>query len=719
MDSGIPPTGKIPELERLRSGRAAIERAALRPDGKPLTLADPVTWMPTYTEAMQKPLERLDLLNIFDLITHFPRGYVSQRGLNALVHGETQQVVGQIVSAFNKTTARRRMQLTEVMIEDGGSQLKLVFFRQPWLIKSLKPGKWLQATGSVEFSRDQFSMVAQRFQIFDERPADIGSSDTIGKTLLPEYPLADGLDQETLGGFIQRALNTCGEQYPIVVPDALVSELKLMPIAEAIRTIHAPKDMASQAAAALSLKFREFYLLSLGLAAKHAAAMAKGDDELRMSVDDAMKKRCAERFPFTFTAAQQRAVDEIIADVTSPGRMNRLLQGDVGSGKTAVALYAMLLAVENGFQGAILAPTEILARQHFRSISQYLEGSGYTCKLLIGGMNKAERSDLLMDLAMGKLNIVIGTHALLQPDVAFDKLGIYVIDEQHKFGVRQRAELMNKGNKPHRLAMSATPIPRTLSLTLYGDLDLTVIDELPPGRLETQTTWIKEDQRPETLDAIHAKLRDGELAYFILPLVETNPKLELTSAKALHRELSRYLKDVGVEMVHGQMSAVEKDTAMGRFASGEVRALVATVVVEVGVDVPQANIMVIEHAERFGLSQLHQLRGRVGRGGGQGELYLFADPSREESIERLKVFCETTDGFKIAEADLRIRGFGDFLGTRQTGMPKLRIGDPLEDVKVLARARTEAFARLEDTDREMLANALKLAYGSAFKIVDA
>ncbi|MCK6440580.1 MAG: DEAD/DEAH box helicase, partial [Planctomycetes bacterium] len=378
-----------------------------------------------------------------------------------------------------------------------------------------------------------------------------------------------------------------------------------------------------------------------------------------------------------------------------------------------------LLAVGSNYQTALIAPTEILARQHDQSIRNYLKDSRVKIELLTGSTPKPEREKLLASLASGETHIIVGTHALLEPAVRFNKLGLIVIDEQHKFGVRQREQLAIKGNRPHRLAMSATPIPRTLSLTLYGDLDISIIDEMPPGRTPVKTSWIPESAREKTFAAIHEKLKQGQQAYLIYPLVKPNPELELKSASELHAALKSRFADIGVALVHGQLSADDKDAAMARFTRGQAKLLVATVVVEVGVDVPAANIMVIEHAERFGLAQLHQLRGRIGRGSEQSFLYLFAEPATDTARERLEILCRTTDGFEIAEADMRLRGYGDFIGTRQAGMPKLKIGDPVTDLKILARARKEAFARIESCDREALKEALTLEFGKAFRLVDA
>jgi ATP-dependent DNA helicase RecG len=719
---------------KLRSGRLTRALPMERPEGHEPTLMDRVGWLKGCTAGTAARLEKLEILNVHDLLTHFPRRYSERRSLNTLQHGESQVVAGRVIAAQSKTTRNRRMKIIEVLIDQDGFQLKLIFFNQPWLAKKLTPGTFITATGQVDYNFGEYTMRPTKWDFAKPVAAAEGDGSADG-SLAPEYPLTEGLENEEVVALIEAALGEYLWLFPDVVPAELIASMRLMPVRDALRQVHQPQSPGHRDAAIITLKFREFYLLESGLALKHNQRI-EGDDDLIFTLTAAQHAAIQKVFPFAFTGAQTRAVAEILGDMDKPGRMNRLLQGDVGSGKTAVALYAALAAVENGHQVAILAPTEILARQHFNTFSTMLRGHVTGCggkqvplqtRLLLGGMVPAERDATLEALAAGRIHILAGTHAMLEPRVEFHRLGLMIVDEQHKFGVRQRSKLYAKGNRPHRLVMSATPIPRTLSLTVYGDLDLTIIDEMPPGRIPPVTSWVPDEAREKTLGLIAGRLEKGEQAYFIEPLVEPNEKLEVANAVERFEELrARYGKH-GVELVHGQMRSEEKAGAMARFNAGTSRVLVATVVVEVGVDVPAANIMVIHNAERFGLSQLHQLRGRIGRGGSSAapSLFLFTGrgpggaPLTEDAVARITTLCRTTDGFAIAEADLKLRGFGDFMGTRQSGIPKLRIGDPAEDIKILARARQEAFARIGSADLAELSEAIALAFGRQFALVDA
>jgi len=703
-------------LSRLRSGRLTEELPGQRPEGQPLSLLDRVSWVPGFVPNLDPKLRKLDILSVYDLLTHYPRSYSPRRRIIELARGEVQTVIGVVVEANSQLTRGRRMRVTEVQIADDGARLALVFFNQPGLNRALPSGTWIKATGMVDFNYGRFAMTPSKWERI-KPPAD-GMDAWAARGMDPDYPLTQGLSNFMLQKLISNALARYGELMPEVLPKDVLETMRLMPLYEALREIHQPRNDGFLQAARLSLKFREFYLLQAGLAL-NAKTRRGGDTSLAVKIDESTRASIRSTFPFEFTGAQERATEEILRDMGAPGRMNRLLQGDVGSGKTAVCLYAALAAVANGMQVAILAPTEILARQHHRNFTAMLKNRGERTALLIGGMAKAERDHVLEGLASGRTNIVVGTHALLEPKVKFKKLGLMVVDEQHKFGVRQRASLYSKGDKPHRLVMSATPIPRTLSMTIYGDLDLSVIDELPPGRKPVITSWVPEEARSKTMAAIAKRLAQGDQAYFIDPLVEPNPDLEVKSALERFKELQGSLGQFGVSLLHGQMSTEDKDAAMSKFNRGESKVLVATVVVEVGVDVPAANIMVINHSERFGLSQLHQLRGRIGRGGGEATLYLFGAPQTEDGVQRLSVLCQTTDGFRIAEEDLKLRGFGDFMGTRQAGMPKLKIGDPIGDMKILSRAREEAFKRTTEADRRVIEEALALAFGRSFQMVDA
>ncbi|HKS16545.1 MAG TPA: ATP-dependent DNA helicase RecG, partial [Planctomycetota bacterium] len=497
---------------------------------------------------------------------------------------------------------------------------------------------------------------------------------------------------------LRRLIHEAVKEYATSVPETLPSELRLRRdlagIAESTQAIHFPADEAAKERARRRLAYDEFHLHELALALKrHGLRKSKIGKPLR--IDDKLHGRILLRFPFTLTSAQSRVIGELRRDLSADRSMNRLLQGDVGSGKTIVAAYAVLAAVGNRRQAAILAPTEILAEQHARTFRSILRGTKVRIGFLGGGMRGKAGAELRASVAEGKVDLVIGTHAVLEKDVTFRDLAVAVIDEQQKFGVAQRAALRLKGERPHVLVMTATPIPRTLALTLFGDLDLSVLDELPPGRRPVTTLFRTESKRAEETAFIGRLLREGRQAYWVSPLVEDSEKLDLESAVRLHEKLTRDLAPRRVALLHGKMKGPEKEAAMEAFRSGETRILVSTLVIEVGIDVPDATLMVIENAERFGLSQLHQLRGRIGRGTKEGYCILFGDPKSDEARERIRAFTATSDGFKIAEADLELRGMGDFLGTRQSGMPEFRIADLLGDAALLSWAREDAFARVE------------------------
>ncbi|MCB9932573.1 MAG: ATP-dependent DNA helicase RecG [Planctomycetes bacterium] len=670
-------------------------------------LTEPLDQAVRVTARVAPALARLKIKRVIDLLNHFPRAYNQRVTISQLKAGMYASVTGQVVSVENKATKRSRMKLTEAVVSDGTGAIKAVWFNQPWLTGKLHPGTRIRLSGPVDYAYNAWSIKPSAFEL--NPPA-------FEPGLEAEYPLSDGISNEDFVALVAAVINRA-ELIPDPLPEALAKQLRLMPIGEAYRHAHAPKPAKALDAARLALKYREFFLLQAGLRLRRRSEA--NDAELAIKVDDDLRARALKYFPFEFTGAQKRVCGEIELDLTTPGRMHRLLQGDVGSGKTAVALFAALLMLDNGYQCAIMAPTEVLARQHYANISAYLKGTRVRVALLLGGMKKSERDALMSDLEAGKVHILIGTHALLEDYVKFQKLGLCVIDEQHKFGVAQRATLRAKGNRPHVLAMSATPIPRTLSMTLYGALDVSIIDELPPGRTPVITQWVHRSREQHAFERIRAELKDGGRAYFVYPLVNESDKLELKSATEFAETLkNETFPEFRVGLVHGQMSTEEKDAAVQAFRSGKLDILAATVVVEVGVDVPEANIMVIENAERFGLSQLHQLRGRVGRGRKQSYLYLFGDPKTEEAVKRLNVICATHDGFRIAEEDLKMRGFGDFAGTRQSGLPKLHIGDFDRDYEALHRARKDAGKFGEQVDEVLIRTCLELHFGRKYRLLD-
>ncbi|MBX3459414.1 MAG: ATP-dependent DNA helicase RecG [Planctomycetes bacterium] len=652
-------------------------------------------------------LARLKLKRVIDALNHFPRSYNVRSAIKDLRAGMVASVVGAVKSAANKATKRSRMKLTEVVIDDGTGAVTAVFFNQPWLVDRFKPGAKVRISGPVDYAYHKWSMKATSFD-FNPPP--------LAEGLEAEYPLTEGAGNDDIAMLIGKLLHHA-QAIPDPLPAELSGKLRLMPIAEAYKQLHQPTHSKALEAARLALKYREFFLLQAGLRLRRRAEAL--DTGLVIRVDDELRQRALRYFPFSLTNAQQRVCRELEHDLTTPGRMHRLLQGDVGSGKTAVALYACLLMIDNGMQCAIIAPTEVLARQHAVNIGNYLKDTKVRSALLLGGMRESDRDALCAEVAAGKVHILIGTHALLEDYVRFKKLGLCVIDEQHKFGVKQRATLRGKGDRPHVLAMSATPIPRTLSMTLYGALDVSVIDELPPGRTPVITEWVHRSREAAAMEKIRAELKDGGRAYFVYPLVDASDKVEAKSAIEYAEHLkNKVFPEFRVGLAHGQMSADEKDAAVQAFRAGRLDILAATVVVEVGVDVPEANVMVIENAERFGLSQLHQLRGRVGRGRRQSYLFLLGEPRTSEAIDRLNAICKIQDGFKIAEVDLKLRGFGDFAGTRQSGLPKLHIGDFEADAEALTRARNDIAVWHEKIDPELVRDCLELHFGRKYRLLD-
>ena len=498
----------------------------------------------------------------------------------------------------------------------------------------------------------------------------------------------------------------CAPALEETFPPALLKQRKLMPIQEAIRQIHFPDSAGAAHRARRRLIYEEFFLMELGMALRKRGVK----DETKgyaFRITPKIDEHIRMLFPFKLTGAQERVIAEIAEDMRSPKPMNRMLQGDVGSGKTVVALYALLAAVADGFQAAIMAPTEILAEQHRQTCSRYLAHSRVRVLTLTGGAPR-ERGERLKAVSMGEADLIVGTHALIQRDVRFKKLGMVVVDEQHKFGVIQRQALRQKGKHPDVLVMTATPIPRTLSLTVFGDLDFSVLDEMPPGRRPVRTRWVEPGKRAKGYEFIRKRLAAGEQAFIVYPLVEESEKLDLKSATERAAYFQRKVfPEFRVGLLHGRMPPAKKDQVMADFRAGRIHVLVSTIVVEVGIDVPNASIMVVEHGERYGLSQLHQLRGRIGRGRHESWFLVFGEPRNEDALRRLRVIQSTSDGFRIAEEDLKLRGPGEFFGTRQHGLPELRIGDIIADLPLLRLARKDAFELVAD-DPELAAEQNRL-----------
>ncbi len=655
-------------------------------------------------EARAAALRSVNVRTVEDLLYYFPRRYLDRSTISpisGLRPGMEATVVGRIESVH---MIRGRRPRAVALVADATGFLQVVWFnRAEYLAKAFSPGEWVAFSGKVT-SYGGLQMVHPEYDRLSEDGA--GPALHTG-AIIPLYPSSEslarrGLDCRGFRRILRHALDTYLPAVQETLPAEIISRQQLMPLAEALENIHFPRDHAALAHAQRRLKFDELFFLELMIAYRKRRLGTGGPGIAFERVGEKTRQLVA-RLPFDLTEAQKRVLREIREDMRRPRPMNRLLQGDVGSGKTIVALTSMLIAVENGYQAALMAPTEILAEQHFLTIRDYLRGLGVRVELLIGGQGRVLREQLLADVAEGKVDIVVGTHALIQEGVQFANLGFVVIDEQHRFGVVQRATLRRKGQNPDVLVMTATPIPRTLSLTVYGDLDVSVLDELPRDRRAVKTYWRSSDKRPEVYQWLLEKVRAGAQAYIVFPLVEESEKIDLKAATESYEELASGLfAGVPMGLLHGRLRQEEKDRTMLEFKQGALRVLVCTTVIEVGVDVPNATVMIIEHAERFGLPQLHQLRGRVGRGAQQSYCILLAyPPLAEEAHTRLETIAKVNDGFRIAEIDLKLRGPGEFFGTKQHGIPEMRIANLVDDVEILLKARDEAFA-LAERDPQLL-----------------
>ena len=635
-------------------------------------------------------LARLGIRTVEDLLHHYPRRLEDRSQLQPIgtvVEGEVV-TVGGTVGDVSFRRMRGRLSLTSVLIYDDSGSLELAFWNQPFRRRQFDEGQEVIVTGKVTFKRG-FVMTSPEVEIVSGE-----EDDEVVHTgrVVPVYPLTKGVRAGEMRRIVWNAIAAVLDQVEEHLPDDLLESRGLVTLPEALRSIHFPDDPDAAEDAARRLKYDELFLLECALALRRQR-IKQSERGMVFKVSAEMDERIRARFPWTLTGAQDKAIREITEDLRSPHPMARLLQGDVGSGKTAVALYAILVAVANGRQAAVMAPTEILAEQHFQTFTSYLADSRVTIELLLGRLPAKRRRAILAGLADGTIDVAVGTQALIQEDVDFQKLGLVVVDEQHRFGVMQRAFLKWKGELPDTLFMTATPIPRTLSLTLFGDLDFSEIREMPPGRLPPRTHWFPEEKLPGAYEFIRQEIAKGRQAFFVFPLVEESEELPLPAVTEEIDHLREVIfPETQVGIIHGRMKREEKEEAMRRFRAGEDRILAATTVVEVGIDVPNATVMVVINAERYGLSQLHQLRGRIGRGGGESTMLLLGDAKTPEGRRRLQVMCETTDGFRIADEDLALRGPGEVLGTRQHGLPDLRIADLAQDFDLLRDARADAFA---------------------------
>ena len=676
---------------------------------QPLDLDAPITRIRGVGPKLAGRLATLGLLLVRDLLRHYPRDHVdysAMRRIEALVSGETATIVATIRRCNGFVSPRNpNLAIIDLQLQDPTGRLKVSRFLAGKRFSSIAylkgqqrlypVGATVAVSGLVKDGPYGLSFQDPLIEVIDD-PSTPVSSPKIGR-LLPVYALTEGLGADRFRALISEVL-PIARQWPEPLPESLRRQMNLATIPEALQFLHAPLDREQLDRGRHRLVFDEFLLLQLGLLRRRQQLRARpGPDLIIHSTTDGLVRDFLDQLPFQFTAAQQRVFLEIEADLGRPEPMARLVQGDVGSGKTVVAIAALLSTIASGWQGALMAPTEVLAEQHFRNLGQWLPSLHVTVDLLTGSTSRPRRRQMLDDLANGSLNVLVGTHALLEDPVVFNRLGLVVVDEQHRFGVHQRDRLLNKGLQPHLLTMTATPIPRTLALSVHGDLDVSQIDELPPGRTPIRTVMLTAGQREKAHELIREEVGRGQQAYVVLPLVEESEKMELRSAVEVHAELAaEVFPELNVGLLHGRLSSAEKTSVLTDFATGGIQVLVSTTVVEVGVDVPEASVMMIEHAERFGLAQLHQLRGRVGRGAAASHCLLINGSSNALARQRLDVLVRSNDGFEIAEMDLRLRGPGQVLGTRQSGLPDLALASLADDASVLEDARTAAQQLLDN-----------------------
>ncbi|MDR7249382.1 ATP-dependent DNA helicase RecG [Bacillus sp. FSL W8-1143] len=651
-------------------------------------LQDNVSVLKGIGEETEKTLNELGIHTVADLLGYFPYRYddYELRNLEEVKHDERVTVEGKVHSEPVLTYyGKKRSRLTFRLLV-GRFLITAICFNRPYLKRSLVLGDTVSVTGKWDKNRQ--SIMVQEFKK--------GTHEQDG-SIEPVYSVKENVTVKMMRRFVKQALSLYVDKAEDPLPKQLVSTYKLMSYQEALKTIHLPETRDSLKQARRRFVYEEFLIFQLKM-----QAIRKKEREKTSGIQHPFSKDAVFEFvhslPFPLTKAQSRVLDEIMTDMASPYRMNRLLQGDVGSGKTAVAAIALYAAHLSGYQGALMVPTEILAEQHADSLYQLFEKWGLNIALLTSSVKGKRRRELLERLKEGEIDILVGTHALIQDEVEFQQLGLVITDEQHRFGVEQRKKLRSKGQDPDVLFMTATPIPRTLAITVFGEMDVSVIDELPAGRKQIETYWVKHDMLERILAFVDKELKKGRQAYIICPLIEESDKLDVQNAIDVHSMLTEaYRGKWSIGLMHGKLASDEKDQVMRDFTANEVQILVSTTVVEVGVNVPNATIMVIYDADRFGLSQLHQLRGRVGRGEHQSFCVLMADPKSETGKERMRIMSETTDGFELSEKDLELRGPGDFFGKKQSGMPEFKVADMVHDYRALETARKDA-AELVQSD---------------------
>jgi ATP-dependent DNA helicase RecG len=656
-------------------------------------LAASVTALSGVGSAYSKKLGRMGIETLGDLLYHLPRRYLdrsSMTPIGSLRTGQQGTVVGRVCEVESRRTRGRKNILT-VTLFDGSGYLSGVWFNQEYHRQRLSEGSLAAFSGKVQYKYNRLQIVNPSYDVLGGAGEDDREDSIHTGRIIPVYPATAGVTSAVLRRLISAALDAVSPLADFL-PEEILGEFHLLPLQEAVRQIHFPDGADPLKRARFRATFEEVFIMQVGLALMRKWRESKSEG-IAFGQPGPLISSLLSGLPFELTSSQKRAWEEIVVDMTRLVRMNRLLQGEVGSGKTVVAVMAMLLAVEGGRQAAIMAPTEVLAHQHFRRIGELLEGIPVVLELVTRGSPES----VLEKISAGDVDVVVGTHALLEEKVSFSNLGLVVVDEQHRFGLRQRVSLSEKAAFPEVLHMSATPIPRTLSMTLYGDLEISVIDELPSGRKGVVTVVADRSQRKGALKRLAAEVEEGRQVFVVCPLIEKSDKLEAKAASEEAKKLAGEFPGFRVELIHGQMKSDDKRSIMERFQDGEIDILISTVLIEVGIDVPNATAMLIENADRFGLAQLHQLRGRVGRGEARGLCVLMADPATEEAKARLEAIKVHEDGFSLAEEDLRIRGEGSVFGIRQSGLPDLKLARLDRDFELIRRARKEAF-RLVDRD---------------------
>ena len=642
-------------------------------------LTDPITILKGVGPTKAKQFAALGVYTLADLICHFPRGYEDRTKLVTIDKLEVDVPAcfkAMVMNTPRTAHIRKGLDITRVQVADQTARLNLTFFNQKYATEQLQYGKEYIFYGAVSGDFIGYNMTSPVFEALDSQPVTT-------RRILPKYPLTAGLSNAAVLKAVRQALSICDVPQEIL-PASVRLQYGILPAERAYYAIHEPASMEEAEMAKKRLIFEEFFVFSAGLSLMRASrALKKTPSYQNLDLSPFYSA-----LPFTLTGAQQRAVEEILGDFRKGAPMNRLVQGDVGSGKTMVAAAAAYLAVKNGKQAAMMAPTEILAEQHYAGLSRLLEPMGISTCLLTGSLTPKRKKEIRQAIETGQIDFVIGTHALVSDATVFSDLGLVITDEQHRFGVAQRSKLSAKGEDPHLLVMSATPIPRTLALLMYGDLEVSILDELPPGREPVDTFLVNESYRARINAFIRKHVAEGHQCFVVCPAVEENGELDIKSAEVWAETLQKTVfPDLRIALLHGQMKGADKENVMAAFARGEADVLVATTVIEVGVDVPNATLMVIEAADRCGLSQLHQLRGRVGRGKAKSYCILTSHNKNPDTLRRLKALCQTNDGFKIAEEDLQMRGPGDFFGSRQSGLPVFRVASLSCDLQTLKQAQ--------------------------------